>query len=74
MKAAKGTINEALAQVASYNREQQPLAEATMSKKQSLEDFTQSTTGMKADLASKCTANVPLICSKWMYFFKAFLG
>jgi hypothetical protein len=39
VKAAKGTINEALAQVASYNREQQPLAEATMSKKQSLEDF-----------------------------------
>ena len=39
MKSVKGTINEALAQVASYNREQRPLAEAAMSKKQSLEDF-----------------------------------
>jgi hypothetical protein len=39
MKSVKGTINEALAQVAAYNKEQRPLAEAAMSKKQSLEDF-----------------------------------
>jgi len=39
MKDLKGTINEALNQVANYNREQRPLAEAAMSKKQSLEDF-----------------------------------
>lgn len=37
MKAVKGSINEALRQVAAYNSNQ--LAEASMSKKQSLEDF-----------------------------------
>ena len=39
MKTVKGTINEALAQVANYNKEQRPLAEAAMSKPQSIEDY-----------------------------------